>query len=81
MKKFLILLLSTAFVLLHAGTVLFSNGSSSWKVIVPRNSDQVVNYAASELIQTLKKISGVDFVRSDVPQAKYNIYLGTPETP
>lgn len=80
MKKFLILLLSTAFVLLHAGTELFRNGSSNWKVIVPQNSDQVVNYAASELIQTLKKVSGVDFARSDTPQAKYNIYLGTPET-
>ena len=80
MKKFLLLLLTALVVSLQAGTTFFSNGTTKWQVVVPKGSDKVVLYAAEELIQTLKKVSKIDFKSSSTSQKEFNIFLGTPKT-
>ena len=72
-------MLTALVVSLQAGTTFFSNGTTKWQVVVPKGSDKVVLYAAEELIQTLKKVSKIDFKSSSTSQKEFNIFLGTPK--
>ena len=61
MKKWLSLLLAASFSLLASAAPLFENGKTSWKIIVPEKSNAVIDYASTELADTLKKVSGASF--------------------
>ena len=63
-----------------AAAPLFENGKSSWQITLPEKSNAVIDYAASELAETLKKVSGVTFAAAKTRQKQHNIILGTPET-
>ena len=80
MKKLFVLLLTTLACLVQGKTVLFNNGSTTWQVVVPTKEDKVLSYAAEELINTLKKVSKVNFKCTTLAQSQHNIFLGTPET-
>ncbi len=78
MKKLFIFAVTAAALLLHAEP-LFSNGKTAWKIVMPQNSDQVMQYAAEELTTALQKISGVKFAVSADVGKKFNIFIGTPQ--
>lgn len=59
---------------------LFENGKTQWKITVPEKSNAVIDYAASELAATLKKVSGADFTVQNQKQPQCNIILGNPAT-
>ena len=78
MKKWFSLLLAASFTLLASAAPLFENGKTDWKIIVPEKSNSVIDYASSELADTLKKVSGAAFAVQKNKQAQFNIILGTP---
>ena len=83
MKSPVILLAAGALVFgAHAGDLLFGNGKTAWKIVIPAKAAAPEQYAAEELKNTLRKISGADFIirKDDSPAGKRNIVIGSPST-
>lgn len=62
-----------------AAVPLFENGKTQWQIILPDTPGNEITYAATELAETLKKVSGADFTVQKSAAKEFNIYLGTPE--
>ncbi len=61
---------------------LFQDGRTEWNIALSPNAGEVEKYAAQELRQTLKKISGADFpiVNNDTAAEKNTILIGSLES-
>ena len=65
-----------------AGTELFNAEKTVWRIGLSPNATEVEKYAAEELRNTLKKISGADFpvITIDSAPKRNTILIGTPAT-
>lgn len=61
MKSLTVLLLFALSVATYAETEFFNQGKTRWKIGISPDATAVEKYAAEELKNTLKKISGADF--------------------
>lgn len=82
MKSLTVLLLFALSVATYAETEFFNQGKTRWKIGISPDATAVEKYAAEELKNTLKKISGADFpvIAVDANPAKGTILIGTPGT-
>ena len=82
MKHLTTVILSLSALLLSAASPLFQNGKSDWKIVIPANPHITETYAAEELRDTLKKISGVTLPieKTDTVPAENAVVIGTPAT-
>lgn len=66
MKEFIVLIMSAVIGgSLMAAPPLFENGKSAWQIRYESNADEVIRYAAKELQDALRKISGAELPVSD----------------
>jgi uncharacterized protein DUF4838/glycosyl hydrolase family 67 len=77
-KKIIILFLLVTFSAL-GGNTFFDKKSTNWSIYIPESSGQVAQYAAEELRDTLKKISGADFkiIKTNRIPDSHAIVIGT----
>ena len=82
MKFQMTLFLSLSALLLSAASPLFRNGKSDWKIVIPAKPHITETFAAEELRDTLKKISGatLPIEKSDTIPAESAVVIGTPAT-
>ncbi len=77
-----LLLFALSFMTVCAGTEFFNGGETAWKIGLSPSATAEEKYAAEELQNTLKKISGADFPVITITAApeRNTILIGTPAT-
>ncbi len=77
-----LLLFALSVMTVCAGTEFFNGGETAWKIGLSPNATAEEKYAAEELQNTLKKISGADFpiVTINAAPERNTILIGTPAT-
>ena len=77
MKKLVTALLFGAVSVLTAAEItLAENGQAKAGIVIPANAKPIVRFAAKELAEHLKKMTGAEFKISRKPAAGVNFYLG-----